>query len=208
MNLCNKVLLTGVLAVSLAACNKPAEQTNSTTAQSTTNAETVNAKAANTETVNAEEANIDTATNTAKVLTVQHAYVKPSIPGQKVSAAYFSLKNNGSEPVEVTEIRSDVAKMTEFHTMKMEGSKMVMRKMPEVKIPADGVLLLSQGADHVMLMQLHKPLTAGDKVNFTLTLANGKTFDIQAPVQGEVLSPKHEESPDHHQHTDDTHHHE
>lgn len=202
MNLCNKALLAGVLVVSLAACNKPAEQTNSKAAQSTTNADAVNAKAANTET-----ANTDTATNTAKMLTVQHAYAKPSVPGQKVSAAYFSLQNNGSEPVEVTEIRSDVAKMTEFHTMKMEGSKMVMRKMPEVKIPAGGELLLSQGADHVMLMQLHKPLTAGDKVNLTLTLANGKTFDIQVPVQGEVLSPKHDEHPDHQQ-TDDAHHHE
>lgn len=115
--------------------------------------------------------------------TIVTPFAKAPIPGQKNSSAYFTLKNNGSEEVMVTGVKSDVSAVTEFHTMKMQDGKMIMRPMEEVKIAAGGELVLSLGANHVMLIDLQKTLVAGDVVNLTLDLSNGEKLAIAAKVQ-------------------------
>lgn len=135
------------------------------------------------------------------VLHLSQARVKPSVPGQKVSSAYFTLENHGAKDIEVLGITSNAADKTEFHTMSMENSKMVMRQLEKVVIPADGKLALAEGGDHVMLMQLKNSLSNGNKVTFKLSLDNGETFTITAPVVvHEANQASVEDSHAHHHH--------
>lgn len=133
-------------------------------------------------------------------LHLSQARVKPSVPGQKVSSAYFTLENHGDKDIEVLSITSNVADKTEFHTMSMENSKMVMRQLEKVVIPANGALALGEGGDHVMLMELKKSLGEGEKVTFNLSLDNGETFSITAPVVVKEANPAIDDSAHAHHH--------
>ncbi len=115
-------------------------------------------------------------------IVVEGLIIGESGPGQKVGAAYFTLKNQGTDDVSVTAVKSDVSEVTEFHTMEMKDSKMIMRKMDEVVIPANGSLILKQGGDHLMFIGLEKPLMAGDKVNVTVDFNNGESVKISGQV--------------------------
>ena len=61
---------------------------------------------------------------------------------------------------------------------------MVMReKDGGFVIPAGGKLALEPGANHIMLMGLSGPLTAGSDVTFTLTFSDDSTYEVTAPVK-------------------------
>ncbi len=113
-----------------------------------------------------------------------------NFPAQKTSDAFFVLKNDGKEDVEVKSISSNVAKVTEFHTMEMKDNKMVMRKMDKVVIPAGGMFAMKKGGDkHVMLIELKNSLSEGDDVTFDLELSNGEklNFTVKAENMDESM---------------------
>lgn len=155
--------LTGILATGLTACNKQevAEENQQTVA---------------------EQAKQNAEQTAQGGVTVDTPFVSESFPGQSVSAAYFTLTNHGGEDVEVTAVSSDVSAVTEFHTMEMKDSKMIMRKMDKVVIPANGNMALKQGGNHLMFIDLKKPLVEGDEVNVSIELSNGEKLELSADV--------------------------
>lgn len=116
------------------------------------------------------------------LLSVKSAAVKPTTPGQKISSAYFTLRNLTDARIQITQITTDVAQQTEFHHMSMQDNKMIMRAMPSPTIAPHGELKLNAGGDHVMLIGLKRPLQAQDQVTFTLTLNTNEHIRFQAPV--------------------------
>lgn len=114
-------------------------------------------------------------------LTVIHPNAKPSRPGVLSSAAYLGVHNKGSADDTIVSVRSDVAKHTEVHDMKMDNDVMRMFKVDGVTIPAGQTLIF--GTDnklHVMLMGLKEPLKVGDK--FTMTITFEKAGDVPVDV--------------------------
>ncbi|THJ33472.1 copper chaperone PCu(A)C [Lampropedia aestuarii] len=120
-------------------------------------------------------------------LTIIHPNAKPTRPGVLSSAAYFGVQNKGSDEDKILSVRSDVAKHTEIHDMKMENDVMRMFKVDGVSIPAGQTLTLGKDNKlHVMLMELKEPLKVGDK--FTLTITFEKAGEV--PVEVWVEEPK------------------
>ncbi len=117
-----------------------------------------------------------------------------NFPGQNVSAAFVIIKNDGKEDVEATAIRSNVSKLTEFHTMEMKNDRMVMRKMDKVIIPAGGMLAMQKGGDkHIMLIDLKESLEVGDDVTIDIDLSNGEKLNFTVKAQdmnADVIKPK------------------
>jgi periplasmic copper chaperone A len=65
---------------------------------------------------------------------------------------------------------------------------MAMRAIDDIPLPAGKTVELKPGGYHVMLMELVKPLKAGDKVPITLTIVGkGKTTKVE--VAAEVRAP-------------------
>jgi copper(I)-binding protein len=60
---------------------------------------------------------------------------------------------------------------------------MKMRPVAGIDIPAGGEVALGSGGYHVMLIDLARPLAAGDKVPLTLTFERAGTVDIVADVE-------------------------
>ena len=99
--------------------------------------------------------------------TITDAWVKASLPGATVSAAYMHIKS--AKPLKLVRVDTPVASIVELHNMTMKDGVMEMKAMDAVEIFPNKRVELTPGGMHVMLMQVKQPIKAGDKVPLTLT---------------------------------------
>lgn len=139
----------------------------------------------------------------ANEIRVQNAWARATAPGQTVGAAYMDLMAERS--MSVVGGQSPAAERVELHTMTMQDGVMVMRRVPEIKLPAGQTVHLRPGGLHVMLIGLKAPLQEGQTVPLTLQVrdAAGKVQDVQIEAevrgQGARMGDMHEHE-HHHMH--------
>ena len=97
---------------------------------------------------------------------ITNAWVKTTVPGSHVSAAYMSIKS--AKPLKLVKAESTVAGLAEIHNMSMKDGVMEMKAMDVVDIPANKLVEFKPGGLHVMLMNVAKPINPGDKVPLVL----------------------------------------
>ncbi len=98
---------------------------------------------------------------------ISDAWVKTTVPGGNVSAAYFSVKS--TRPLKLVKAESPVAGIVEIHNMNMKDGVMEMKSVDAVDIPANKTVELKPGGLHVMLMKVGKPINTRDMVPLLLT---------------------------------------
>ena len=120
---------------------------------------------------------------TAAGLTIADAWVKAEDSG--MSAAFGTLENASDRDVRVVSAVSSASPMIELHeTVPDDAGQMIMKeKQDGFTIPAGGSYELAPGGNHLMLMGLDQPITAGDAVDFTLTLDDGSEYAFSAPAK-------------------------
>jgi copper(I)-binding protein len=116
-------------------------------------------------------------------LMVEHPYARPTPPGARTGAVYFTLRNAGKEADRLVRVASPVAASAELHTMTMEGDLMKMRPVAGIDVPAGGSVTLGTHGHHVMLVGIAQPLAVGDEVPLTLTFEKAGTVQVQAAVE-------------------------
>ena len=106
---------------------------------------------------------------------VSQSWIKTTIPGSAVSAAYMQIKS--AAPFKLIKAESSAAGIVEIHDMKMNAGVMEMKALDAINVPANKAVALKPGGMHVMLMNVKKPINKGDKIPMTLTFegANKKT---------------------------------
>lgn len=97
---------------------------------------------------------------------VTDAWVRASVPGQTVGAAYMTL--NSAQDSTLVYVETPVADSAEIHSMSMDNGVMKMRMLDELTLKAGTPEKLTPGGFHLMLMDLQKPLKAGENVNLRL----------------------------------------
>lgn len=107
------------------------------------------------------------AASSNELVSIQDAWVRPTNPGQEVGAAYMTLTSK--QDVSLVNIEADVARNVEIHSMSMQNHVMKMRMIDVLPLTAGKPYKLAQGGFHLMLFDLKKPLTVGEKINFVLT---------------------------------------
>ena len=107
-----------------------------------------------------------TESNTAMPI-VSGAWIKTTVPGGNVSAAYMQIKS--PTPLKLIKAESPVAGIVEIHNMKMNNGVMEMKALDALDVPPDRLVELRPGGVHVMLMNVKKPINRGDRVPLTLT---------------------------------------
>ncbi|MGO1316742.1 MAG: copper chaperone PCu(A)C [Cellulomonadaceae bacterium] len=117
------------------------------------------------------------------VVAMSDAWVKAADSG--MSAAFGTLTNAGDTDATVISATTAAATRIELHeTVENGAGTMTMREVDGgFHVPAGGSHVLAPGADHIMLMDLTAPLLAGDEVTVTLTLSDGSSIDVTAPVK-------------------------
>lgn len=123
----------------------------------------------------------------AQNLTVQDAWARPTVAGQKTSGAY--MKITARENLQLVGASSPVAGVTEVHEMKMEGDVMKMRALPALELPAGKTVELKPGGYHVMLMDLKTALPKDSSVPLTLVFKNAQGVQSRQDVTLRVGAP-------------------
>ena len=126
---------------------------------------------------------------TLKDLSIVHPSARPTPPGARVGGAYFTLENRGRADDRLVHVESPVAGAAELHSMAMEGNLMKMRQLAALDVPAGAKVVLSPGGYHVMLVDLKRPLVAGQAFPIRLTFERAGTIEVSAQVEAAGVTP-------------------
>ncbi len=119
-------------------------------------------------------------------VTVSDAWARATMPGQKVSGAYMQIQSDVD--ARLLGASSPAVPRVEVHEMKMDGDVMRMREVQAIELPKGRTVSLEPGGFHIMLMNLPKPIAAGDVIPLTLVVeSGGKRQNVE--VQAEARSP-------------------
>ena len=120
---------------------------------------------------------------------VSDAWVRATVPGQKVSAAYMRIVS--TEDARLVGAASPAVPRVEVHEMKMDGDVMRMRQVKAIDLPKGKAVMLEPGGYHIMLMNLTRPISAGDVIPLTLTVESGgkqQAVEVKAEARGAMGS--------------------
>ncbi len=134
----------------------------------------------------------------ASDIAVQRAWARATAPGQAVAGVYMDLR--AARPMRVVGAASPAAERVELHTMAMQEGVMVMRRVPEIGLPAGQTVELKPGSLHVMLIGLKAPLQEGQTVPLTLQLRDAAGKPSEVEVKAEVRRAGERAGGMHHQH--------
>jgi copper(I)-binding protein len=115
---------------------------------------------------------------------VKDPWVRATVAQQRATGAFMELSS--TETVRVIEVRTNAAKVAEIHQMLMDNNVMKMQAVPALELKPGKVTELKPGGYHVMLMDLVKPLSAGDHVPLTLVVEGADKKIRQIEVHAEV----------------------
>ena len=119
-------------------------------------------------------------------ITVSNAWVRATVPGQEVAGAFMDIQSDAN--ARLVSVRSTAIPRVEVHEMKMDGDVMRMREVKAIDLPKGATVSLKPGGYHIMLMNLKKPIAAGDKIPLTLVIeTQGKREKVQ--VEAVAKSP-------------------
>lgn len=116
---------------------------------------------------------------------VVHPWARATPPAAKVGGGYAEIRNDGPEPDRLVSVTAEVAGRVEIHEMAVKDGVMTMRPVEGgVPVPANGSAALAPGGYHLMMLELKRPLKAGESFAGTMTFEKAGTvavtFDVQA----------------------------
>lgn len=118
-------------------------------------------------------------------IAVEDAWSRASIGTSRPGAAYMKIANGGDEPVSLTGVRSDIAKMPQIHVTSTNAQGVSsMAPAGEIEIAPGAVFALKPGGAHVMLMGLNRAMREGDSHELTLVFSDGDPVTVEVPILG------------------------
>ncbi|MBB1017137.1 copper chaperone PCu(A)C [Dietzia sp. DQ11-71] len=89
--------------------------------------------------------------------------------GTGMTGVFGTITNPGDTDLHLTGVDSDLGGSAELHETVPGGSGMMMQEREDgFVIPAGGELVLEPGGNHIMLMELGRPITTGQQITLTL----------------------------------------
>jgi copper(I)-binding protein len=133
-------------------------------------------------------------------LVVRDAWVREAPPGASVLAGYLQLENRGPETLVLVTLGSRDFGRIELHRTLVEEGVARMLPVGQLEIPAGESVVLEPGGMHLMLFNPGRPLQVGDRVEFSIRLANGASHAFEATVRRGAEDEAHQHHHHHHQH--------
>ena len=123
--------------------------------------------------------------------TVSDAWARGTVAQQKASGAFMRITSKAGG--KLVGVESSAAGVVEIHEMAMQGGVMHMHAVPGIDLPAGQAVELKPGGYHVMLMDLKRPLKAGERIELTLLVQglDGKREKVKvlAPIRALGAAP-------------------
>lgn len=115
---------------------------------------------------------------------VGSAWARPTVAGQMGTGAFMRLTSK--DGVRIIGASSAVAGVVEIHEMVMSGSVMQMRPLKGLDVAPGSTVELKPGGQHMMLMDLKRPLAVGEKIKIELRLETRDKKLVTQPVEIEI----------------------
>lgn len=129
-------------------------------------------------------------------ISVTSAWTRATMPAQQVGGAFMQIQADAD--ARLVGVSSPVASRTEVHAMKVgDDNVMRMREVEAIELPKGKTVSLAPGGLHIMLINLKKPLVAGEPVPLTLAVESGgkrQTVEVKVevrPLVGGAMSHDH-----------------
>lgn len=105
-------------------------------------------------------------------------------PAAQVGAGYAAITNEGDSSDRLLGAETPVAGRVELHLMSHENGLMTMRPQPDgAELPVGGTLELQPGGLHLMLLDLIRPLQAGETFPITLKFQQAGRIEAEFTVR-------------------------
>ncbi|BCM24500.1 copper chaperone PCu(A)C [Methyloradius palustris] len=95
-------------------------------------------------------------------VTITHAWIRSTAPGQSVAAGY--LKFVSDKDVTLISLSSPVANSVAVHEMIMNGDVMKMREVKQLNLKAGKAVELTPDSYHLMFNEIKHPIKDGEAV--------------------------------------------
>ena len=115
-------------------------------------------------------------------ISITDGYIKASIPGSDITAAYMSITNSNNKAITLQKITSPVSDSIEFHEHSMSNGMMKMRQVESILIKANNRVVLQPSGLHIMVFALKQQLSEQEVISLTLFFSNETKINIQLPV--------------------------
>lgn len=116
-------------------------------------------------------------------LHVQQPWAREMPPVSRTAAAYLSVHNSGAEQDRLVAATTPVAARVELHTHEHGAGMMRMRQIAGVDLPAGQRVSFEPGGLHMMLVDLQRPLVAGQGFELSLTFERAGSVQVQVQVR-------------------------
>jgi len=114
-------------------------------------------------------------------LDVSNPWARATPGGAENGAAYVTIQSPTAD--RLISAASPVAKKVELHTMEMAGMVMKMRPIAGLDIPADQLVTLKPGGEHIMLIGLQHPLREGQTFPLTLNFEKAGARTVTVAIE-------------------------
>lgn len=116
---------------------------------------------------------------------VEGGWVRATIGGSKVTAAYFTLINRDETADRLlrVEVAPEAAARTMLHRTVIQDGIAKMEHARDVMLPPGASVAFAPGGLHVMLMGLARPLEEGDEFELTLVFERAAPRTVMLPVR-------------------------
>lgn len=115
---------------------------------------------------------------------VENAWARAARQGG-AGAAYFSIRNTGSEPLRLIDVRTDLASIVTLHKTEVDANGVArMSAVPTTTIEPGATLTLEPGGIHAMMMDLEKPLLEGQSFPLRLKFYDMDELTVDVPILG------------------------
>jgi copper(I)-binding protein len=116
-------------------------------------------------------------------ITISRLWARPTHGNNMSTAVYMNIINKG-ELDYLTNVRTNIARMTTIHKTIFEQGVAQMVQVNRLAIPANTTIILQPKALHIMLMGLNTSLAVGESFDLELTFEKAGTVTVQVPVKG------------------------
>jgi len=123
-----------------------------------------------------------------QAVTVSAAWARATPPGMSVAAVYLTLAG-GSTADRLVGAATPRAAMAQIHVVSEAEGMARMRQTEGVDVPARKSVALAPQGTHIMLMDLPRPLVAGERFPLTLQFEHAGKIAISVEVRAPGAAP-------------------
>ncbi len=114
-------------------------------------------------------------------ITVKDSWMRPAAESLN-TAFYCTVVNNGDQPDTLYKAASGVSDDVQIHETYSRGDMMGMRPVKNLVVAPHDSLMFKPGGYHVMIMNLKRDVTAGQKAEVSLFFRSAGKITVNAEV--------------------------